>query len=173
MERENAMISPRAISALVIAGACVLSALAGWTVQGWRADARQLASVRNAISQAEEIARQDDAVATRFETEKTRIVTVFQTIEEKQNHDAAENPDYRICRLSPAGVVLWNAVNAGRLPADPGKPDDAMRAGGLAPHWEFGGTDPQPSPGNAGIPPQMPATGGPASAGQSAEVAGS
>ncbi len=170
MERENTMISPRAISALVIAGACVLSALAGWTVQGWRGDARQLASVRNAIAQAEEIARQDDAIATRFEAEKTRLVTVFKTIEERQATDAAENPDYRLCSLSPAGVVLWNATNAGRLPADPGEPDATLHQPGTAPHWQFGGTDHQPPPGDAGISPEMPATLGPASAGPIAEV---
>jgi hypothetical protein len=164
------MISPRAIYALVIAGACVVSALAGWTVQGWRGDARQLASVRNAIAQAEEIARQDDAIATRFEAEKTRLVTVFKTIEERQATDAAENPDYRLCRLSPAGLVLWNAANAGRLPADPGQPDATLRQPGTAPHWGFGGNDPQSSPGDAGVPPALPATHGPASAGPLAEV---
>jgi hypothetical protein len=164
------MIIPRAPSAALIGGACVLAFLAGWTVQGWRGDARQLTSVKNAIEQAAVITAQDDEVATRFEAEKTHIVTVFRTIEERQDQDAAANPDYKLCHLSPAGIVLWNAVNAGRIPATSGESDDTMRAGTPAPHWGFGGYGAEPSGSDEGVSPAVQATDGPASTGQSEEV---
>ena len=159
------MINPRLI---VPIAAFVVAFLSGWTIQGWRADAAQLAAVKRAITQADDIAQQDDEIATRFEAEKIQLHTVFRTIEEKQDADIAINPDYRLCGLSPAGVVLWNAANAGRLPSDPGQPDAAVSYSGLPPHWGFSGTDQEPPIDNPGLAPDLRATERPASSGEGA-----
>ena len=153
---------------IVSAAVFVVAFLAGWTIQGWRADAAQLAAVKRAITQAADIARQDDEIATRFEVAKIQLHTVFRTIEEKQDADIAINPDYRLCGLSPAGVVLWNAANAGRLSIDPGQPDAAVSAPGLPPHWGFSGPDQEPPIDSRGIPPDLRATERPASSSEGA-----
>ena len=154
--------------AWTVMGAFIFAFLAGWTIQGWRGDSVRLAAVERAITQADNIAKQDDEIATRFEVAKIQINTIFRTIEEKQDADIAINPDYRLCGLSPAGIVLWNTANAGRLPADTGQPDAAVSASGTPPNWSFGGPDQESQIDSTGMASDMPATERPASGGEGA-----
>lgn len=92
--------------------------------------ADKVAAIARAIEQADAIAKQDAEVLDTHEQGRERVRTVFQTIREEviryvENHagDAGE------C-LSPDGLRLWRAANAGPAAAGAaGQPDYTLSGG--------------------------------------------
>lgn len=97
----------------VIIGACVLVAfIAGWTVHGWKYDAK----LKTALQEKIELQQTYDAyarkIATKFQNQQAKQVIIYRTLKGKVK-DVTDN---RICFADNNALSLWNSALTGGVP---------------------------------------------------------
>lgn len=108
------------------------------------AKAERLDAVQRAITQAEELARQDgEILATAAVTRATRTKAAKQLDQEIEKNVEA-NPAYRECGLDPDGLRLWNLGNAGVEAELPGQRRYGLPADTLRDLGKSGGASEKP-----------------------------
>lgn len=140
-----------------VAGAGAYGYTAGGDAARAVAERDKHASLIRALSQAEELARQDAEVLATHEVAAERIRTVFQSIDREVIRYVATHSADPVC-LDAAGVRLWAAANAGDFPAGTGQPGGGLPATAAgAGDLSRGGPAGESRGGDAGVS-RMPAT---------------
>ena len=99
---------PYLITALV---AVFVSGLGTWKIMSWRCDAQRVEAVERTIKQMEQQQAQNDEIASRFEAERVRTVTLYRQLEDTINEN---NPPYLAdCKFPAAWLWAWNTANRG------------------------------------------------------------
>jgi hypothetical protein len=102
---------------LIAASALLIVAfLTGWTVNGWRHDAKLKESLQQTIALQKVYDDYAREVATKFQKQQTEQVIVYRDLKRK----VADVTDNRICFADSNALSLWNA-------AITGLPDTATR----------------------------------------------
>jgi hypothetical protein len=116
------------------------------------AQAAQAVSLRRAIDQAAEIARQDAEILTTHEASAAGIRAVYRALTHEADLYALAHVNLD-CELDADGVRLWTAANAGTLAAAPAaaQPYAALPGTGAARLGRADGTAGQPYRDGAGI----------------------
>ena len=98
------------VKALIIAGIVIASFASGWTVHGWRTQAKVATSLGKQIKTADKLAIviKSEAKQAQVEVAKTKII--YRTIKEKIN----DENDTRICFADATALGLWNDAVSGK-----------------------------------------------------------
>lgn len=107
-----------ALMALAAVGMYLLGQHDGRSNERQAAEAAQAISLRRAIDQAAEIARQDAEILTTHEASSAGIRAVYQALSHEANLYALAH-SHDPCGLDADGLLLWTAANAGTLAAAP------------------------------------------------------
>ena len=98
------------VKVLMIASIVITSFASGWTVHGWRTQAKVATSLGKQIKTADKLAIviKSEAKQAQVEVAKTKII--YRTIKEKIN----DENDTRICFADATALGLWNDAIAGK-----------------------------------------------------------
>ncbi|HYH68331.1 MAG TPA: hypothetical protein VD866_26800 [Urbifossiella sp.] len=101
-------------------GLCLLAFAAGWTVNGWRWEARHAAAVQHQLDDRVKAEQDANAKSTELESHLAAIRSTNRDLNRRLAYETAK-PDYR-CAVPPDGVRLLRDALSGRPAGQPDRP---------------------------------------------------
>jgi protein-arginine kinase activator protein McsA len=105
-------VIPTNLKTVIIAVSALLAFYAGWSVNGWRHDAK----LKKALQEKIELQQAYDAyareVATKFQNQQAEQVIVYRDLKRKVK-DVTDN---RICFANSDALSVWNSALTGDVP---------------------------------------------------------